>query len=71
MWNITPCIPLKVYRRFGEDISPMLRVEERSELVICFMQVSILTYSSTLEVKAGCTGVCIMHLHTGVHIRDF
>jgi hypothetical protein len=45
-WDITPCSPLKIIRRFGEHVSSIFRVEEyakheaeeqvRALLAICF-----------------------------------
>jgi hypothetical protein len=61
-WDITPCSPLKVNRRFGRtcrchlQVGRMIQGRNKSEagrlLAACFMLVSCLDYSSTLKIEA-------------------
>jgi hypothetical protein len=60
-WNITPCSPLKVNRRFGTNIACIFKVEEQTKEEISLKQVAIiarlvscLTYSSTQKMGATC-----------------
>jgi hypothetical protein len=44
-WDVSPCSPLKVNRRFGEHVASIFRVSSGS----------CLAYSSTLKVEATCS----------------
>jgi hypothetical protein len=62
-WDITPCSPLNVNRRFGRTYRLHLQGRRISEatnqrkalLASCFMPVYCLAYSSTLKMKATCS----------------
>jgi hypothetical protein len=49
-WDITPCSPLNVNRRFGETYH--LHLQGRRLLDTCFYAGSCLVYSSTLKMEA-------------------
>jgi hypothetical protein len=48
-WDITPCSPLKVNRRFGGTCR--LHLQGRALLATCFALVSCFYYSSTLKMN--------------------
>jgi hypothetical protein len=52
-WDITPCSPLKVNRRFGGIYC--LNLHRRIALLASCFLVSCLAYSSTLEMEASCS----------------
>jgi hypothetical protein len=64
-WDITPCNPVEVNRRFGEihdlhlqggNVSQRRNQHEAgSKLATCFVLVSCLSYSSTLKMEAICS----------------
>jgi hypothetical protein len=55
-WDIAPCCPLKVNRRFGITSRLLLKCRRISEteLLACLMLASCLVYSPTLKTEATC-----------------
>jgi hypothetical protein len=81
-WNVTPCSPVKVNRRFQGNISitrskvnPIKKTANTNLLVACFVLVSLLARSSALkieEIRSSETSVdfCRITQHCIADVRD-